>query len=70
MDVSGSWIIAVAQGDGFAPALKPRSFSSEKQAKAVAAIMARKHPGERFIIFKAVGHAEVVPSADVVMYAN
>lgn len=65
--VKGEFIILLNQGTKLAPATNPRSYTSEAQAKAVAAEMAEKHPGQEFLIFKAVGKAKAV-AATVEMY--
>lgn len=54
----GEWIIILHDGHKLAPAHNPRTYSTEAQAKAVAASMAEKHPGQTFLIFKAVGKAK------------
>lgn len=64
------YIISVkdAKGD-FKPNTTPRVYTSEAQAKNVAALMAEKHPGEEFVIFKAVGKAQIEkPTATVTMF--
>lgn len=61
------WIVIVRDLNGLAPAMKPRTYSTQSQAKAVAASMAEKHPGQEFVIFKAVGKAKTA-TATVEMY--
>jgi hypothetical protein len=54
----GIYVLILKGHDGLLkPANNPRTYSSEAQAKAVAASMAEKHPGQEFLIFKAVGKA-------------
>jgi hypothetical protein len=66
----GNWILIVEGSDGsLLPATVPARYVSEAQAKAVAAIMAKKTPGHKFIIFQAVGEAiQPVEPAVVKMY--
>jgi hypothetical protein len=66
----GEWILIVEDASGkLAPASTPARYVSETQAKAVAAIMAKKNPGQKFLIFKAVGEAmQPVEPAVVKMY--
>jgi hypothetical protein len=66
----GKWILIVEGSDGsLLPATVPARYVSEAQAKAVAAIMAKKTPGHKFIIFQAVGEAiQPVEPAVVKMY--
>lgn len=53
------YILILKGSDGkLKPASNPRVYSSEAQAKAVAVSMAEKHPGQEFLIFKAVGKAK------------
>ena len=54
----GEWIIILRDPNGLAPAIKPRIYTTEAQAKAVAASMAEKHPGEEFLILKVIGKAK------------
>jgi hypothetical protein len=62
------WIIAIERGGELQPAFSPRKYGSEAQAQTVAAILAKKSPGDKFMIFKAVGHAVVEPTDVVTMY--
>lgn len=64
------FILIVEARGRLLPALKPRVYRTEAQAKAVAQSMAEKNPGQKFYIFKAVGEAEapVEPRSFVSMY--
>jgi hypothetical protein len=65
---TGPWIIVLKGADGtFKPAPSPRVLTSQAQAKAVAASMAEKHPGQEFFIFEAVGKAKTT-AATVEMF--
>lgn len=63
----GDWIIIVENANGrLAPAIHPKRYHSESQAKAVALSMAQKHPGEKFFILKIVGEAFLPPQQPTV----
>jgi len=62
-----TYILVLKDAGVFKPNTKPRTYSTEAQAKRVAADMAVKHPGQEFVIFKAVGKAKTV-AATVEMY--
>ena len=63
-----TFIIVVKDSNGnLKPASTPQVLTSEAQAKLVASSMAEKHPGQEFLIFKAVGQAKV-NAATVVMF--
>lgn len=63
----GDWIIIVEKNGVLAPALTPKRYKSEPQAKTVAQSMAQKHPGDKFFILKIVGEAQTF-KASVRMY--
>jgi hypothetical protein len=52
------YILILRDNGVYLPADKPRTYTTEAQAKAVAASMAEKNPGAEFVIFKAVGKAK------------
>ncbi len=54
---TGTFIIIGEFLGGLTPATEPRKYTSMSQAKAVAHALATKSPGEKFVIFKAVGEA-------------
>lgn len=64
------FILIVESNGRLLPALKPRVYKTEEQARAVAQSMAEKHPGQKFYIFKAVGEAQapIEPRSFVSMY--
>jgi len=63
------YIIVLKKGDGtLAPADTPAVYTSEAQAKSVAAIMAERHPGEEFIIFEAMGTAKAYKASVEMFY--
>ncbi len=55
-----TFILVLKKGSTYLPATEPKTYTSEAQAKAVAAEMAEKHPGKEFVIFKAVGRAKTI----------
>lgn len=56
------FIIIVKNNIGkLAPAMEPRTYNSEAQAKVVARSMAESHPGNTFVVFKAFGESYVAP---------
>ena len=63
----GEWIIILKENGKYSPASTPRVYTTETQAKAVAASMAEKHPGKDFVILKAVGKAKTT-AATVEMF--
>lgn len=54
----GEYILILKENGKLKPASVPRVYSTEAQAKAVAASMAEKNPGSEFLIYKAVGKAK------------
>lgn len=62
---AGIFILILRNPDGtFAPAVKPRTYATQKQADAVALEMANKHGGD-FVVFRAtsVGSRPPAPAA-------
>jgi hypothetical protein len=67
----GTYVLILREGKGsYAPAKTPRTFVSAKQAKAAALGMAERHPGQSFVVFKAVAEAftKPVPKAEYQTY--
>jgi hypothetical protein len=58
-DEPGTYIICVVRDGAFAPNTKPKVYTSLRQAKHVAQVMAERCSGERFVVMKSVGHSEV-----------
>lgn len=58
IDAHAQFIICFKTDGTYAPAVKPRVFTSDKQAITVASKMAEEHGGV-FVVFKAVAEAEM-----------
>ena len=66
-DAKGEYILILKNEAGkLLPSPTPRVYTTEAQAKAVAASMAEKNPGLDFLIFKAVGKARTEKPKSVV----
>jgi hypothetical protein len=56
--IPGRFILIFESPDGIpAPAPTPRVYTSEKQASTVAEAMSQKHPGGKFVVWKAFGES-------------